>query len=70
MASGSFRAENHKTIFISLNSDYIYEAYGVGGTVPFYTKVMDEIKIDIFLIKNVEIDVGILSKDHQKGSCI
>lgn len=28
------------------NGDTIYEAYGIGGTVPFYTKVMDEIQID------------------------
>ncbi|WP_084221712.1 retropepsin-like aspartic protease [Mesobacillus subterraneus] len=46
------------------NGDDIYEAYGIGGSVPFYTKVMDEIQIDKFNIKNIEIDVGILPKDH------
>ncbi|CAM4454341.1 MAG: aspartyl protease family protein [Paenibacillus macerans] len=24
------------------NGDPVYEAYGIGGTVPFYTKIMDE----------------------------
>jgi len=47
------------------NSDNIYEAYGIGGTVPFYTKVMDEIIIDTFVIKNIEIDIGMLPKDHK-----
>ncbi len=47
------------------NGDSIYEAYGIGGSVPFYTKVMDEIQIDTFVVKNMEIDVGILPKDHQ-----
>ena len=47
------------------NGDSIYEAYGIGGTVPFYTKVMEEIKIDTFVIKNVDIDVGMLPKEHQ-----
>jgi len=46
------------------NGDDIYEAYGIGGSVPFYTKVMDEIQIDKFNIKNIEIDVGVLPKDH------
>ncbi|MEK5030341.1 retropepsin-like aspartic protease [Paenibacillus sp. FSL R7-0302] len=47
------------------NGDPVYEAYGVGGTVPFYTKVMDRIEIDAFIIKDVEIDVGILPKSHK-----
>lgn len=47
------------------NGDVIYEAYGIGGTVPFYTKVMDEIKIDTFAIKDFELDVGMLPNDHK-----
>jgi len=27
------------------NGDAVYEAYGIGGTVPFYTKIMDEIMV-------------------------
>lgn len=46
------------------NGDVIYEAYGIGGTVPFYTKIMDNIKIDTFTIKNFEIDVGMLPNNH------
>jgi predicted aspartyl protease len=46
------------------NGDDIYEAYGIGGSVPFYTKAMDEIQIDRFNIKNTEIDVGVLPKNH------
>lgn len=46
------------------NGDDIYEAYGIGGSVPFYTKVMDKIQIDTFNIHNIEIDVGVLPKDH------
>ncbi|WNF36651.1 retropepsin-like aspartic protease [Bacillaceae bacterium IKA-2] len=30
------------------NGDAIYEAYGIGGSVPFYTKVLDKIQIDTF----------------------
>jgi predicted aspartyl protease len=48
------------------NGDPVYEAYGVGGTVPFYTKVMDQIVIDAFTIEAVEIDVGILPKSHKE----
>lgn len=47
------------------NGDVIYEAYEIGGTVPFYTKVMDEIKIDTFAIKDFELDVGMLPNDHK-----
>ncbi|WP_244943895.1 retropepsin-like aspartic protease [Siminovitchia fortis] len=39
------------------NGDTIYEAYGIGGTVPFYTKTMDEVRIDTFTIKDFELDV-------------
>lgn len=46
------------------NGDDIYEAYGIGGSVPFYTKVMDVIQIDKLNIKNIEIDVGVLPKNH------
>lgn len=46
------------------NGDPIYEAYGIGGTVPFYTKIMDKIQIGPFLVNDIEIDVGMLPKDH------
>ncbi|SDF70224.1 Aspartyl protease [Fontibacillus panacisegetis] len=45
--------------------DSIYEAYGIGGSVPFYTKIMDRIEIGTRSIENIEIDVGILPKDHK-----
>lgn len=48
------------------NGDTIYEAYGIGGTVPFYTKVMDEVRIDTFTVGDFEIDVGILPNDHNE----
>jgi len=41
-----------------------YEAYRIGGSVPFYTKVMNEIKIDTFTVKDFEVDVGMLPKGH------
>ncbi|SHG60442.1 retropepsin-like aspartic protease family protein [Ornithinibacillus halophilus] len=44
--------------------DPIYEAYGIGGSVPFYTKEMEQIKIGDFTVNNIEIDVGMLPKDH------
>jgi predicted aspartyl protease len=47
------------------NGDPVYEAYGIGGTVPFYTKIMDEIVIDTLRIEYVEVDVGILPKPHK-----
>jgi predicted aspartyl protease len=46
------------------NGDPIYEAYGIGGTVPFYTKIIDEIRIGDFIVNNIEIDVGELPKHH------
>lgn len=46
------------------SGDTIYEAYGIGGSVPFYTKNMDKVQIDSFVIKNVQVDVGILPEDH------
>jgi predicted aspartyl protease len=46
------------------NGDSIYEAYGIGGSVPFYTKVMDKIQIDTLTIKKFELDVGMLPKEH------
>lgn len=46
------------------NGDTIYEAYGIGGSVPFYTKDMDELQIDLFTIKDVQIDVGMLPQGH------
>lgn len=45
--------------------DSIYEAYGIGGSVPFYTKIMDRVEIGTRSIENIEIDVGILPKDHK-----
>ncbi|WP_227011875.1 retropepsin-like aspartic protease [Paenibacillus lutimineralis] len=45
--------------------DCIYEAYGIGGSIPFYTKIMDRIEIGARIIENIEIDVGILPKDHR-----
>ncbi|WCT54176.1 retropepsin-like aspartic protease [Paenibacillus kyungheensis] len=47
------------------NGDAIYEAYGIGGSAPFFTKVVDSIQIDSEIISNIEIDVGILPKNHQ-----
>ncbi|WII38881.1 retropepsin-like aspartic protease [Paenibacillus thiaminolyticus] len=46
------------------NGDPVYEAYGIGGTVPFYTKVMDYIQIDTLRVEQLEVDVGILPKSH------
>lgn len=45
--------------------DSIFEAYGIGGSIPFYTKIMDRIVIGTNCIENIEIDVGILPKDHK-----
>ncbi|WKL00511.1 hypothetical protein Q0F98_26230 [Paenibacillus amylolyticus] len=45
--------------------DSIFEAYGIGGSIPFYTKIMDRIVIGTNYIENIEIDVGILPKDHK-----
>jgi hypothetical protein len=42
--------------------DSIYEAYGIGGSIPFYTKMMGRIEIDTNSIQNIEIDVGVLPK--------
>jgi len=47
------------------NGDEVYEAYGIGGTVPFYTKTMDIIQLDDFVIKDFQIDVGTLPNDHK-----
>ncbi|TVX97961.1 retropepsin-like aspartic protease [Cohnella terricola] len=47
------------------NGDEVYEAYGIGGTVPFYTKVLDEIVIDQLQIQSIEVDVGMLPKSHK-----
>ncbi|WP_010530180.1 retropepsin-like aspartic protease family protein [Lentibacillus jeotgali] len=46
------------------NGDAIYEAYGIGGSVPFYTKNMNELQIDTFIIKDVQVDVGMLPQGH------
>ncbi|WP_028596233.1 retropepsin-like aspartic protease [Paenibacillus assamensis] len=45
--------------------DSIYEAYGIGGSIPFYTKIMDRIEIGTNSIENIEVDIGILPKDHK-----
>lgn len=45
--------------------DSIYEAYGIGGSVPFYTKIVDQVKVDTLTLNDFEIDVGILPKDHK-----
>jgi len=47
------------------NGDPVYEAYGIGGTVPFYTKILDFIRIDAFKAELVEVDVGMLPKSHK-----
>lgn len=47
------------------NGDPVFEAYGIGGAVPFYTKIMDEIMIGSLKIKQMEIDVGMLPKSHK-----
>lgn len=44
--------------------DAVYEAYGIGGSIPFYTKIMDRVEIGERSIENIEIDVGMLPKDH------
>ncbi|MFD1781050.1 aspartyl protease family protein [Fredinandcohnia salidurans] len=46
------------------NGDSIYEAYGIGGTVPFYTKIMDKLELDSFALLDFELDVGMLPKKH------
>ncbi|AKG35941.1 retropepsin-like aspartic protease [Paenibacillus durus] len=47
------------------NGDTVYEAYGIGGTVPFYTKRLDYIRLDTFKSEQIEIDVGMLPKAHK-----
>ncbi|OBZ12899.1 MULTISPECIES: retropepsin-like aspartic protease [Bacillales] len=47
------------------NGDPVYEAYGIGGTVPFYTKVMDYIQLDKLKAEKIEVDVGMLPKSHK-----
>lgn len=47
------------------NGDPVYEAYGIGGTVPFYTKLLDYIQLDTLKVEQVVIDVGILPKSHK-----
>ncbi|GAA0387449.1 hypothetical protein [Paenibacillus motobuensis] len=37
----------------------------IDGSIPFYTKIMDRIEIGARSIENIEIDVGILPKDHR-----
>ncbi|MGY3715594.1 aspartyl protease family protein [Sutcliffiella cohnii] len=46
------------------NGDSIYEAYGIGGTVPFYTKIMDKMELDTFTLLNFKLDVGMLPNNH------
>jgi len=47
------------------NGDPVYEAYGIGGTIHFYTKVMDYVQLDQHRAERVEVDVGILPKSHK-----
>jgi hypothetical protein len=47
------------------NGDAVYEAYGIGGSVSFYTKVMEFIQIDNILIEHAEVDIGLLPKTHK-----
>lgn len=47
------------------NGDPVYEEYGIGGAVPFYTKVLDYIQIDSMRVEKAEVDVGILPKSHK-----
>lgn len=47
------------------NGDVIYEAYGIGGSVPFYTKSMDQIQLDSFIINDFKVDVGMLPEGHR-----
>ncbi|MFB5661953.1 aspartyl protease family protein [Alteribacillus sp. HJP-4] len=46
------------------NGDAIYEAYGIGGTAPFFMKTMDKIDIGLYIIKNVRVDIGLLPENH------
>ncbi|MFF2483981.1 aspartyl protease family protein [Paenibacillus sp. NPDC058071] len=47
------------------NGDPVYEAYGIGESVPFYTKKLDYIQIEDFKTAQLEIDIGILPKSHK-----
>jgi predicted aspartyl protease len=44
--------------------DTIYEAYGIGGSVPFYTKNMDKLQIGSFTVRDLQVDVGMLPEGH------
>ncbi|MTW87584.1 hypothetical protein F3157_18365 [Virgibacillus dakarensis] len=44
--------------------DKVYKAYGIGGTVPFYVKTIDQIKIGTLNLKHIDIDVGVLPNNH------
>ncbi|MDY0404206.1 retropepsin-like aspartic protease [Virgibacillus sp. 179-BFC.A HS] len=46
------------------NGDTIYEAYGIGGTVWFYTKNISKLQLGSFTIKDVQVDVGMLPEGH------
>lgn len=46
------------------DGDSIYEAYGIGGTVPFYTKIMDILELDTFKLLDFELDIGMLPNNH------
>ncbi|MFB4166005.1 aspartyl protease family protein [Alteribacillus sp. JSM 102045] len=46
------------------NGDPVYEAYGIGGSAPFYTKIMDAIRIGSYVLINQKVDVGVLPKHH------
>lgn len=46
------------------NGDPIYEAYGIGGSIPFYTKTVNKIQLGTLELSDIEIDVGTLPKSH------
>lgn len=45
--------------------DEIYEAYGIGGSVPFYTKRLDQLRLGDYIIKDFVVDVGMLPNNHK-----
>jgi predicted aspartyl protease len=46
------------------NGDTVFEAYGIGDSVHFYSKKMDNIEVGNLKLKDFEIDVSVLPKDH------
>jgi len=61
-----FSPEALETIGVTYeNGDPVYEAYGLGGTVPFYTKVLEYMMLDTFQVNEIEVDIGVLPKNHK-----